>query len=594
MVRWRASAAILFVASFALHVVIWLDYRGDPFATQYVSDALSYHEWALRLSEQGLAAEPVFHQSPLFPLVLSLLYGLGLSTPGSVAVILFQCALTSAAVALLVPLGRLYLGSTRAGIAAAILALCYGPFLFYSMKLLPLPLTLSTQGAALVLLGVARQREERRWALACGLAWGLAFATRAETLLFLPLALVALWRPASREARWRRPALFLLAAAAVVAPLTAHNARRGDAVLIASAAGENLFIGNQRGARGGYTALDPRAGDLLSQRVAAARIAEQESGRPMRPSEVSRYWARRALREVREDPVGWGRLELRKLGRILLAADPTDLYSYVLERARYLPWLYLAPLPLWGLFLLVGWGAKQAPRHCWPLAAFAVLQLATLLIFFVDTRLRLPWLFTLMPFAGWAAVRLMDGWRAGTRRPLAAAVAVALLLLAVAGTIGVSPPAFERVRLASVLSSAGRLEESLEVLAPEIERTDADPVALDQAGWVEQKRGGHQTAAALYARALEAGMPGPRVAQTRTRYASVLERLGEEEEAATQHDLAVEDPFANAGTFFERGMFRLRRGERQAAIADLRRAAAADRNWPAPRRALSELGVDPD
>jgi Tfp pilus assembly protein PilF len=73
----------------------------------------------------------------------------------------------------------------------------------------------------------------------------------------------------------------------------------------------------------------------------------------------------------------------------------------------------------------------------------------------------------------------------------------------------------------------------------------------------------------------------------------VLERLGRVDEAAAQHGLAVGDPHAFAGTWFERGMFRLRGGDRDGAIEDLTRAARLDPAWPAPRARLRELGAPP-
>ena len=68
--RAIAAALIILVAALALHAVVWLQYREDPFALTYVSDSLSYHHWAERIARDGLANEPVFHQSPLFPLLL--------------------------------------------------------------------------------------------------------------------------------------------------------------------------------------------------------------------------------------------------------------------------------------------------------------------------------------------------------------------------------------------------------------------------------------------------------------------------------------------------------------------------------------------
>ena len=68
--RTQVAALVVFAVSLVLHGIVWLQYGADPFSTSYVSDALSYHEWALRIAEKGLESEPVFHQSPLFPLIM--------------------------------------------------------------------------------------------------------------------------------------------------------------------------------------------------------------------------------------------------------------------------------------------------------------------------------------------------------------------------------------------------------------------------------------------------------------------------------------------------------------------------------------------
>jgi hypothetical protein len=70
----------------------------------------------------------------------------------------------------------------------------------------------------------------------------------------------------------------------------------------------------------------------------------------------------------------------------------------------------------------------------------------------------------------------------------------------------------------------------------------------------------------------------------------VLERLGELDEAAAQHDAAAASHDANAGTYHERAMFRLRRGDAEGAVGDLREAIRLDPVWPEPRKALQALG----
>jgi tetratricopeptide (TPR) repeat protein len=587
----------VFLAAAVVYVVVWWQYRSDPFATNYVSDALSYDRWAERIVENGLGAEPVFHQAPLFPLLLSRVYA-SVTGPGRAAwSIGLQVLLGCAAIACLVPLGRLWFGRRSAGVAAAALALLHGPFVFYAMKMLPVPLALATQAAGLVTLAIARHRGRGLLAACAGAIWGLACLTRSEMLLFAPFALAALVHPDRPRRRWTALAgAYVAGFALVVAPVTLHNLRQGDLVVVASSAGENLFIGNQRSAEGGYRALDPTAGDIFSQRVVAKRLAEQARERPLRPSEVSAYWRQRALREITSNPGAWLVLEGKKLGRILHPGDPTDIYSYALERRTYLQVLYGLPVSSWAILLLGVVGATIALRgaaaRTWPLAALVAVHAVVLLTFFVDARLRLPLLFALCPYAGFAVVEGARRWRSGKSRPALTLLAASVGAALVVGGLATRPTPRDVVRLASVLSMQQRLDESLEVLAPHVRGPDPDPLVLDQAGWVHQKRGDFAEARERYLAALARDLPPGRARQTRTRLAMVYERLGQFVEANAQHDAAITSGHANAGTFYERGMFRLRRHDARGAERDLREAARLDPGWAAPRAALQSLGVD--
>lgn len=585
------------MASLALHGIVWLQYGADPFSVSYVSDALSYHEWALRIARDGLAGEPVFHQSPLFPLLLGWLYrAVGAASRGGAAVLL-QALLNSGAVALLVPLGRVWFRSSAAGLAAAVVALLYGPFLFHGMKLLPVPLALFTQAAGLLLLGIAREKRGSLPAAACGLAWGLAFLARSETLLFLPVVLFAVRGAGAARSRqaWLPVASCLAGIALVVLPVTAHNVRQGDFVLIASAGGENLFIGNQRGGDGGHTPLHPQAGDLFSQRALAELVAEQAAGTDLSPSAVSAYWRDRALAEIRAAPTAWLGLEAKKLGLIFHPGDPSDLYSFPLERGTFLRALYALPLPTLGLWLLAALGlwswAGGPDRRAWPLLLFVLLQVAVLLAFFVSTRIRLPLLFSLTPFAGLAVAAGIRFWREGRAKRGIVTVAVLLLLATGHWLFLLEPRPRETVRLAAVLSSQGRVDDALAAIAGLLQGPEPDAAALDQAGWLHFKKGDYEAARAFYLRALERGLPPAHAAQTLTRLAGVHEKLGDAELAGAALDDAVAAAPDSPGPRYERGLFRLRSGDREGAIDDLRRAAELAPGWPPPRDLLRSLNA---
>lgn len=595
----RLAAVAVFLVALVLHGVIWLQYRTDPFATLYIADAQSYHEWALRMLERGLAAEPAFHQAPLFPLLLSATYAVAGEARDAWAAWL-QLLLSSLAIALLVPIGRAYFRSTAVGIAAAALALAHAPFVFYALKLLPVSLALATQGLGLLTLGLARGGARLPLAAVAGLCWGAACLARSEMLLFAPPALAALWWtaepsvPQLSPARRARPlALFAAALALVVAPALLHNLRTGGGPVVAVSGGENLFIGNQRSARGGYRPLAPGAAGLFAQRAAAREIAERESGRPLEAGEVSAFWRRRAGEEIRADPAGWLALEARKLGRTLHPGDPTDLYSLAVERAHYLTALHAMIVSPWALLLLAlagGWIARAQRRRLWPICALAAVQLSVLLLFFVDGRLRLPLYYALVPFAGFAIVEGLRAWRDDRNRATVAVVAAATLGLCLWGGVATRARPRDVVRAAAVLSAQQRFDESLQILAPLLSASAPDPIALDQAGWVLQQRGEIDAARESYVRAIDRGLPESREHQTRTRLAEVLERLGRFDEAGLQHGLAVASEHANPGSWFQRGMFLVRRGDAARGAEDLRRALALAPSWPPPREALHALG----
>jgi tetratricopeptide (TPR) repeat protein len=588
--------ATVFALALAVQVPLVLQNRTDPFASSPVADALSYDEWGLRIAARGFGDEPVFHQSPLFPAMLGTLYALTGPDSRLQAAVWVQAFLTALAIALIVPLGRIYFGSLTAGAVGACLGLLHGPFAFYSLKLLPVPVAMASQAGAMVAVGLAREKHSLARAFVAGVAIGVAALARSEMVILGVLGVLAIVPPTDSGPSRRRPWLLAVALAGglvvAISPAWIHNLRRDGMVLIASSAGENFFIGSQRGGQGDHTPLHPEAGDIFSQRLLAQRIAEEAERRPLRPSEVSSYWTRRALTEIGAAPLAWLSLEGRKLARILHPGDPTDIYSFPLERSRFLPFLYTLFVPPWGLLLAGAAGIVLAVRgffrRSWPLIAWTGVQIAVLLVFFVNARLRLPLLFALAPFAGLAATRAIEALRGG-RRALGLAAVGVWLTACVAGALLTRPTPRDVVRLASVLSTQDRLDEAIEVLRPAIDGPSPDALALDQAGWVRQKKGDFPAARDLYRKALDRGLPFGRSTSTRTRLGIVLEKLGEIEEAGLAHDAAASAPDANAGTFYERGMFRLRRWDIPGARADLERAVRLDPAWAAPRSALASL-----
>lgn len=567
----------------------------DPFFETLVADPYYYHQKALRIMERGLAAEPVFYQAPLFPVMLSWIYSFASSeTAMKTAVIAIQIFLTSLAIALLVPLGYRYLRSTAAGVIGSILILLHGSVVFYSFKLFPQSLALATTAIAWFFLALTRDRRSYFMALTLGLALGIACLARPEIILGWPIALLTLILVGGHvKRRIALAGIFLLAFALTLAPAAIHNARQGDRVLVAYSGGENLYISNQPEEGGGLSLLFEQAIDMSKQREITRTVAEQEMGHALRPSEVSTYWRNRAFQEILADPIRWLRLEIKKLALIFHPGDPTDVYSLPLERCYYLKFLYALPLSAWTLLSLGLLGfvlaLRARARESWPLIALVGIRLVALLAFSVQTRLRLPLLFFLAPFGGYAIIIGWQNWRENRHRLLVGSLAGLLILLSIAGILLTRHTPRDVVRLTAVLSMQGRSDEALEVLQLVLDDPTPYGLAYDQAGWLNQKKGNFREARDWYRKAHMAGLTKERMTHSLTRLAVVLEELGEMEEAAKKHNAAVASSYANAGTYYERAIFRLRVGDIEGGVQDLRKAIQFDPNWSQPQTLLEEV-----
>jgi tetratricopeptide (TPR) repeat protein len=422
----------------------------------------------------------------------------------------------------------------------------------------------------------------------------LACLARPEIILGCPIALLAIVMVSGPiKKRILLAGTFLIAFCLMLVPTMIHNARQGDWVLIAYSGGENFYIANQPEKGGGLSILNTRAIDMTTQQELSRKIAEEKAGRSLRPSEVSSYWRNRAIQEFFADPMRWFRQVIQKIRIIFHPGDPTDVYSLPLERSHYLKFLYVLPLSAWSL-LGVGiiglvLALRYRARESWPLMALVGIRLAVLLAFSVQTRLRLPLLFFLAPFGGYAIVKGWQLWKLEKKRLLVGIIAILLIAISIAGIALTKIRPRSVVRLAAILSMQERLDEALEVLQPILDDPVPYGLGYDKAGWINQKRGNYPEARKWYDKALEAGLSDERRAGTLTRLGVVLEELGEMEEAGKKHDAAVASSFANAGTYYERAIFRLRTSNLEGAVEDLRKAIQLDPNWPQPRSLLERI-----
>lgn len=432
-------AAVSFVVALIVRSVSLLSLLGTPFTRVMVGDSLLYLETADRIRAGQVDTIGVFFQSaPAYPFFLAAVESL--FGGGWLPVAVIQSLLGSlacAAVALLAGAvwPHLPLARWAAGIGAAV----YGPMVFHDLEVLPASLAVSL--LTFGLLAAVRCRGAAL-AAAAGLLLGTTCLLAPAALLIVGLAgIIVGWPLRDRAARVRAGALALGALVAIL-PATAHNLAAGDTVLIAANAGVNLFIGNHRGATGAFVVPSGSGLDATHLEASARERAEEAAGRPLRPSEVSAYWARRAGSYLLADPSA----ALGLIGhKLLLAVNryeiPNHLNVYfVAERfapslLRTLPFAALLPLGLVGIGL--GAGRFREERRAFPgfrawllVSGASLSMLAVPVIFFVTGRYRLPAAPGLLALAGGALAWLLTAFAERRWGPALVGTAAVLLLWA--------------------------------------------------------------------------------------------------------------------------------------------------------------------
>lgn len=435
-VKWtRVEARVLAVALFvaaSMRILHWESMHAQPWTDFLGLDSKYYDEWAQRILREGLQGENPFFMGPLYPYFLAFVYKLAGRSLDVVRAL--QIVMSVASVGLLHVLARRFGGPALAMIASCACAV-YGPIVYATTSILfdaTIPILLSC-----VLLLALLESASRRSVLAAfcaGLSLGVWALGRANILLFAPAAffwLAAAWgRPfAPRLGAWRDGASGALALAAgtllAILPATVHNIRTGDAALITTNGGLNLYIGNGPMASGGHETpvLEVKRPDGTTERIVAdlqkdvecKTEAERVVGRPMKYTEVSDFYAGETWRALREAPGPFFSRFVRKI--VLFWSD------YEIPQIEHFGYFRKFSFPLSGPVLtfgavaplaIVGMGLamRRRERGKWALPLLFVATFSTsVILFFVLDRYRLPIVPVLLVFAAYAALAVRDAVR---------------------------------------------------------------------------------------------------------------------------------------------------------------------------------------
>jgi 4-amino-4-deoxy-L-arabinose transferase-like glycosyltransferase len=541
----------LLAVGLVIRVIFLVELERSGFADALSLDSRLYYDLARGMSVDGKLPAGAINFNPFYPVFLAAvfkLFGDGLLAPRIVQLLvgLFTIVLVYVAGTRLVEKtqSRRISGQATAIIAAAIatlsaplvlyegmlVATTFEVFFMTAAFLVALSLDESSRGAQAPTLG-GHAISPLVASLLLGALCGVGALGRPNLFLLLVAALpIWLW---ARARTWRagliRVAFFLAGAALFLVPPIAYNAAKtGRFVPVTTHGGIGFYLGNRAGSEGIYRPLEDTRANVSGTLEDARAAAEVETGRSMTAAEVSDYYTRRTFDDIRRNPAAWVRLLARKL---MLFFNGTDIHdmpnAYLYERScpalklLFFPFSVVAPLSLCGLVLLF-----RSGRNRGVVALFLGAALASVLLFFVNERYRLPALPILVLPAALSVV-----WTAreiALRRfrtvMITVAGALAFFLLVSHRTIVTMNPGFEYAFLGSYYAEHKNEAKAAEAFAEAYRLEPDKPEAIINYARILRQRGQLRESADMYARAYARS---PRFPDLAIEYGFVLQLIGQ-------------------------------------------------------------------
>jgi 4-amino-4-deoxy-L-arabinose transferase-like glycosyltransferase len=497
---------LLFLAALLVRQIYLAQVARSPLFFSPVGNALGFVEDAVSLLESGWLAGQIYFYNPLYQYFLSVLFAIFGS---DLYLVRLVQVIMGASLCVLIGWVGTRLFSLSSGSLAGIMALLYGPFLFFEAQLLPATLSLLLSFLSITLI-VAWQthRQSALLSFGSGLCLGLASLGRPNLLL---CALVVLVWILPRTRKWTGSGMYVLGVLLAVLPVTCRNYVVGkDVTLISSQGGINFFIGNNRYATG--TFMIPKEEGVYTDtrglyEKLTKEVAEKEAGRPLKLSEVSRHWWAKGwayLFQSRKEALA---LWWKKLSILCNWYEyPTHHNYYFFKRYTFLstvPFLsFLVVFPLGFAGMVLSHLNKKGSTL---LTSFALVYGLTNIVFFVSSRYRI----IIVPFMIlYAAYFLVEAFH-GVRLRKWARTCAAASLLAVGILLNHLPTgtprndfAFDLSHLAANAFQRGEFSRSLELYLQALPFSPSDSSLLNNIGLIYLLRGESSQAIPYFAEAV--------------------------------------------------------------------------------------------
>lgn len=409
----KSSIFLILTLGVIIRFIYILEIRKAPFFYTPFGDPDFFDKWALHIAHGDFIGKEVFFKAPLYPYVLAFFYklmGHNLLIPRFLNILFDACSIF-----LLFLIGEKLCNRT-VGLIAAFIASFSGILIYFSGEILGTSLAILLSLILLYLL-LSVNNKMWRWLIA-GFISSLLVIVRPNFLLCIPVIIIYIFfRRITMRLKIKSSLILLFGTVTMISITGIRNYVVGrDLVLINYSGGVNFYIGNNVSSDG-VSAVLPGYGNDWDE----YSIAEIEMKRELKPSEVSRFWLIKGLDFIRNHPVQFASLFIKKCYLLCNGKEISNnqnIYRYVKNShlMRFLLFSYgtrkfyfafptsiIFSLGLSGILLTL----RRRRKFLLPFLLIVSFGISVVL-FFVSSRYRMPLFAFIIPFSSYSVYWFLE------------------------------------------------------------------------------------------------------------------------------------------------------------------------------------------
>jgi tetratricopeptide (TPR) repeat protein len=394
--------SIIFALALFFRLAYFTDYKNTAaFPVLPESDGDFYYQRASDIASGDLFNSKAFLKWPLYAYLLAFLFKI--SANNVPLIYALQFLLGASTCVLLYFIARELFNETI-GFIAALLCAWYGLFIFYEGLLIYTALSLFLNAILFLVFLQINDNPDTKGLFWMGIFLGICTITQGSIIFFgIPAILWIIWK--NGQGFKKSISYFLcfgLGLALVLGALVLRSyVVDRDPVLLTGNTGLNFYIGNSVEADGTIVwprYLSPTAEGMLRD---AKVIAKINLGKELKPSEVSRFWLKKATEFIKKNPDAYLKLLAKKINYLFspkeLVYEPE--YYFIPDKIRvfkimFMDLRFILPFALLGMLL----NLKNFKKIFMLYLAFLAVAFS-MILFFVQAKFRVMLVPYLMIFS---------------------------------------------------------------------------------------------------------------------------------------------------------------------------------------------------